>query len=70
MVNHGLSLWGHKYVMDFQEISFLLNKSGFKNIKKPKWRESEFQELKNLEVRPFLGDLILEVMKKYLMIQR
>lgn len=61
MMNHGLSLWGHKYVLDLEEMVEQSWKAGFTSCKRVLWRESEHEALRGLEVRPDCGDLIVEL---------
>lgn len=64
MVNDGMRLWGHQYIYDYQEmhLSFELAR-GFKNLHRANWKVSAHQELCGLEVRPNIGDLIIEATK-------
>lgn len=61
LVNHGLSLWGHKYVLDFVEMERFAKMSGFTTVRRVKWHWSEHEALRGLEVRPDCGDLIVEL---------
>jgi predicted SAM-dependent methyltransferase len=61
MVNHGLSLWGHKYVLDFSEMKLQAERAGFNLIKRVAWHESDCEELCGLEARLDCGDLIVEL---------
>lgn len=63
MVNEGLRLWGHQFVYDLDELREGLLLAGFNDVRKSAWRKSKFEELKNLEVRPNIGDLIVEAVK-------
>jgi len=63
LVNEGMRLWGHQFIYDGDELSLALTEAGFKSIAGWDWRDSDHADLKNLEVRPYIGDLILEAMK-------
>ena len=63
MINEGFRLWGHQYIYDIEELHEMLNRSGFNAIKEVKWRESEVVALKDLECRPFHGEIIVEASK-------
>jgi predicted SAM-dependent methyltransferase len=60
MVNEAMRGWGHSFLYDEAELTALLRECGFKGIRRVKWRESEFPELRGLESRPDFGDLIME----------
>lgn len=63
MVNEGLRLWGHQFVYDFEELREGLLIAGFNSVTKSQWHKSKHKELVNLEVRPNIGDLIVEAVK-------
>jgi|SRR5687768_942134 predicted SAM-dependent methyltransferase len=60
MVNEGMRMWGHAFVYDEAELTGLLRECGFEDVRRARWGESDFAELRNLESRPDFGDLILE----------
>ncbi|HEX8240192.1 MAG TPA: hypothetical protein VF574_10680 [Allosphingosinicella sp.] len=60
MVNEAMRRWGHAFLYDEAELAALLGECGFRDIRRVKWGESEFPELRGLESRPDFGDLILE----------
>ncbi len=63
MLNEGLRLWGHRFVYDNDELSLALREAGFLIPRVVQWRESEYDELKGRETRPYHGDLIVEATK-------
>lgn len=63
MVNEAMRSWGHQFVYDEAELTLLLQESGFSNIERKDWQASADEELRNLETRPYYGDLILEAQK-------
>ncbi|GAB0058707.1 hypothetical protein SIID45300_03062 [Candidatus Magnetaquicoccaceae bacterium FCR-1] len=63
LMNEGMRAWGHRYVMDAEELARRLNAAGFPLVKWLPWRQSSLAELNNLEQRPFHGELICEVQK-------
>lgn len=60
MVNEGLSLWGHKFVHDFESLSMMMSLAGLRDIAPQDYRKSDFPALCGLEHRPYMGELILE----------
>jgi predicted SAM-dependent methyltransferase len=60
MVNEGMRLWGHVFLYDEPELIGLLAESGFSDVRRVAWGESEVAELRALESRPDFGDLIVE----------
>jgi predicted SAM-dependent methyltransferase len=63
MVNEGLRLWGHQFVYDAQELKRVLEAVGFSRVTKAAWRESTTPALRQLESRPFHGEIIFEAFK-------
>jgi predicted SAM-dependent methyltransferase len=63
MLNEGLHLWGHQFVYDYDELSLALREAGFEHTRAVQWRESEYDELRGRETRPYHGDLIVEAVK-------
>jgi predicted SAM-dependent methyltransferase len=64
MVNEGMRLWGHQFIYDWHELWVSLYNSGFRGITTgSRWHESNHAELRNLEVRPYRDDLIMEAEK-------
>jgi predicted SAM-dependent methyltransferase len=63
MVNEGMRMWEHKYLWDKEELTNILTKLRFKQIIECPWHLSVDDELKNLEVRPYFGELIVEFTK-------
>lgn len=62
LINIGFRWWGHKWLYDFEELYRRLREAGCVNIKRGNLRESEHQELRNLETRDE-STLIAEVVK-------
>lgn len=60
MVNEALSKWGHKFVHDFESLSLMLQRAGFRDVEPMEYRKSDFPALCALEHRPYMGELILE----------
>ncbi len=60
MVNEAMHCWGHVFLYDEPELRAVLSECGFTGVRRVKWGESEFPELRGLESRPDFGDLILE----------
>jgi len=48
-INNFVRSWGHEFIYDYQSLSYLLKKAGFKNIKRYSPGDSEYNELKNVE---------------------
>ena len=63
MINEGFRLWGHQFVYNDSELKSLLLEAGFRQVIQVSWRDSETPELKNLESRPFHGEIICEAIK-------
>lgn len=63
LVNEGLKLWGHHYVYDWHELEKMLRTTGFVNIKREKWGESNCAAFVKIECRPDNGELIIEAAK-------
>ena len=63
MMNESMRLWGHKFVYDLEELNKLLKEIGFSSVTEVAWHESKHEELKNIECRPFGGEIILEIVK-------
>jgi predicted SAM-dependent methyltransferase len=63
MVNEGMRLWGHQFLYDAAELKSVLRTCGFAQIVDVGWRESQHDELRNLECRPFHDEIILEATK-------
>lgn len=65
MMNEGMRLWGHQYLYDESELLVLLTLAGFSkhDIYRVEWHKSNYSTLRDLEVRPFRGDLIFEAVK-------
>jgi predicted SAM-dependent methyltransferase len=60
MLNEGMREWGHTFLYDEPELRDVLAEAGFGRIERVRHSESAHAELRNLESRPDLGDLILE----------
>jgi len=60
MVNEGMHWWGHTFLYDEAELTRLLRECGFSDVRRVKWGESDFPELRGLESRPDFDDLIVE----------
>jgi predicted SAM-dependent methyltransferase len=60
MVNEAVRQWGHSFIYDEAELTRLLGECGFSDVRRVKWGESDFPELRGLESRPDFGDLIVE----------
>lgn len=63
MLNEGMRDWGHKYMYDLPELTGLLHDAGFRKVTPVKWLESEYPELRKLEIRSYMGELIVEGVK-------
>ena len=63
LVNEGLRLWGHQFVYDVDELKRLLGNTGYRQVTQVTWRESPTPALRNLESRPFHGEIIFEAIK-------
>ena len=63
MVNESLRLWGHQFVYDADELKRILEEAGFRKVTQVSWHESETPALRNLECRPFHGEIIFEAVK-------
>lgn len=53
MLNGALTMWGHKFSYNEEELTSHLNKAGFQRIRRTN-HDSRF------EIRPYCGDLIME----------
>jgi predicted SAM-dependent methyltransferase len=60
MVNEGLRSWGHQFVYDASELRSILEAGGFRNVTLAAWHESATPALRNLERRPYHGEIIYE----------
>lgn len=63
MINEGFRLWGHQFIYDFAELKRILEEVGFQTVSQTAWHESSTPALRNLECRPFHGEIILEATK-------
>jgi predicted SAM-dependent methyltransferase len=63
MLNQGMKLWGHQYLYDFEELTFILNSVSFYKIERVLRGKSKYQELNMLESRPYHNEIIVEVTK-------
>lgn len=63
MINEGMREWGHQFLYDALELLLVCSEAGFNTAKFQEYRKSSHPELQNLELRPFNGELILEVTK-------
>jgi predicted SAM-dependent methyltransferase len=63
LMNEGMRLWQHKFLYDVAELENLLKECGFRKLRPMAWRESRHSEFKNLECRPFHGEIIIEATK-------
>lgn len=63
MLNDGLRFWGHQHVYDKEDFELLCQEVGFRVITYASYGHSLHPELRQLERRPFMGDLICEVEK-------
>jgi len=63
LLNEGLTLWGHKFTWDFDEIKRVLALVECHDVYECNYRESKYPELNNLETRSYFGDLIFEIVK-------
>lgn len=62
MINTNFRAWGHKWLYDEEELRRRLQESGCVNIKQCELRQSEFEDLRNLETRDESA-LIMEIKK-------
>lgn len=60
LLNEGMRLWGHRYLWDEDQLRRVLRSQGFTTVQRVAWHESDRDELRDLEIRPFHGDLIVE----------
>lgn len=60
LINEGMRLWGHLYLWDEQQLTASLRACGFSQVRRVAWRQSEHDDLRDLESRPDHDDLILE----------
>lgn len=63
MVNGAFRLWGHQYVYDVDEVGRLLREAGFREVREAEWRESTIPAFRDLECRPYHGEIIVEAVK-------
>ena len=63
MINEGFREWGHQFMYDDLELLLVTSEAGFTMAKLNEYRQSDHPELQNIELRPFNGELILEVIK-------
>lgn len=63
LMNEGMRSWGHQYVFDSEKLVRCLESAGFQKVQAAPWRASSIAQLKNLETRPFHGELIFEAQK-------
>jgi predicted SAM-dependent methyltransferase len=63
LLNLGMMSWGHQFTYDWPEMKRVLESVGFKNITQNRVGESLAPELRGLECRPDLGDLVVEALK-------
>lgn len=61
-MNISFSWWGHRWIYDWEELERRLKEAGCRNIKRCDLRESQYDELRNLETREE-SKLIAEVTK-------
>jgi len=63
MLNEGMRSWGHQFVYDDDELVRIFLEAGFHFISFQEYRSSQYNELCNLETRPFNNELIIEARK-------
>ncbi len=64
LLNGALRNWDHKFVYDQDEMAILLlDEIGFSRADHAVYQGSVHKELKNLEMRPFFDELIMEATK-------
>jgi len=63
MMNEAMRSWGHQFLYDSHELEALLQYCGFRELTHVAWHDSIHTELRNLECRPFHGEIIIEAMK-------
>lgn len=63
MLNDGMRFWGHQHVYDKQDFELLCQEVGFRVITYVSYGHSHHPELRHLERRPFMEDLICEIEK-------
>lgn len=61
--NEGMRLWGHQFIYDRDEMYLVLEQVGFQSVRDARWRDSEVPELRNLEIRPYHRELIVEAVR-------
>lgn len=62
-LNEGITLWGHKFTWDFQEIQRVFAMAECCDVYECSYRQSQYSDLQNLETRRDFGDLIFEIVK-------
>ena len=62
MINTNFRAWGHKWLYDSEELQRRLQEAGCVNIKQCNLRQSDYEDLKNLETRNE-STLIMEIKK-------
>jgi predicted SAM-dependent methyltransferase len=63
LINEGFRLWGHQFVYDAAELTRTLVEAGFRQVTQTAWHASATPALRELECRPFRGELIFEAIK-------
>lgn len=63
MLNEGMRSWGHKFLYNDTEIALLSHEACFFEISKQGYQVSPYEELRNLEIRPYNYELIVEIKK-------
>lgn len=61
--NEAMRLWGHQFLYDQEEIGDVLAEAGFKTILVETHGTSDYDELREIEARPYHQDLIVEATK-------
>lgn len=60
MVNEGMRSWEHKFLYDKQELADVLQDAGFVHVRARAYRISAIADLRDLETRPYNGEIIME----------
>lgn len=63
LMNGSMRNWGHKYMYNASALASVLGQAGFGEVRQVAWRESEYEQLRNLECRAFHDELIFEAKK-------